>query len=140
MPEQDLVAAPVERDILVAATPAEAWRWWIEPRLIARWMGTSAEVDPTPGGIYRIAYANGAVMRGEVVETRPGERLVFTWGWEDPAEAVGPGGSLVEVTFTAEAGGTRVRVRHSGLPDGEDAGHAEGWEYFLGRLAEQQAA
>lgn len=140
MPEREVAAAPVERDVLVATAPADAWRWWTDPALLVRWMGASATVEARPGGPYRIAYANGAVMSGTVVEAVEGERLVFSWGWEDPAEVVRPGDSLVTVTFTPEGAGTRVRVRHTGLPDGEVAGHAEGWDYFLGRLVDAPAS
>jgi len=35
---------------------------------------------------------------------------VFTWGWTDPAWHLPPGSSLVSVTLTAVAGGTRVRL------------------------------
>jgi uncharacterized protein YndB with AHSA1/START domain len=62
--------------------------------------------------------------------------LDLTWGWEDPAELVRPGGSRVEVRFEATGAGTRVRVRHLDLPDGERSGHAEGWDYFLARLGD----
>jgi hypothetical protein len=65
--------------------------------------------------------------------------MVFTWGWEDPAELVRPGQSRVEVSLAEVADGTQVRVRHLGLPPAEAEGHAEGWDYFLGRLAEAVA-
>ena len=118
----------------VACTPSEAWRWWTDPALLVRWMGSVAEVDLRPGGAIRIAYGNGAVMAGELVTLDPPRRLVFTWGWEDRAEIVRPGQSEVEVAFEPVDGGTRVLFRHHDLPDGERAGHAEGWDYFLGRL------
>ena len=135
MGETRVDAAIVERETVVACTPDEAWRWWTEPERLVRWMGSVAEADLRPGGAIRIAYGNGAVMAGEFVALDPPRRLVFTWGWEDPAEAVQPGQSRVEVAFEAVDGGTRVVVRHHDLPDGEGAGHAEGWDYFLGRLA-----
>ena len=134
MGETETDAAIVERETVVACTPAEAWRWWTEPALLVRWMGSVAEVDLRPGGAIRIAYGNGAVMAGELVTLDPPRRLDFTWGWEDPAEVVRPGESRVEVVFEPVDGGTRVVVRHHDLPDGERAGHAEGWDYFLGRL------
>ena len=139
MDETAIDAGIVERDMVVPCTPAEAWRWWTEPALLVRWMGSVADVDLRPGGAIRIAYGNGAVMAGEVVTLDPPKRLDFTWGWEDPAEVVRPGQTRVEVVFEAVEGGTRVVVRHHGLPEGERAGHAEGWDYFLGRLVEAAA-
>jgi uncharacterized protein YndB with AHSA1/START domain len=126
----------VEREVVIACTPDEAWRWWTEPDRLVRWMGSTADIDLRPGGAIRIEYANGAVMAGEIVNLDAPHALDLTWGWEDPSEVVRPGGSRVEVRFEPVPGGTRVRVRHLELPDGERGGHAEGWDYFLGRLAE----
>jgi uncharacterized protein YndB with AHSA1/START domain len=99
-------------------------------------MGRTAAIELAPGGPIRIEYGNGAVMRGEVVEVDAPRRLVFTWGWEDPAEVVRPGASQVEVDLDPVPEGTRVRVRHLGLPPDEATGHGEGWDYFLGRLGD----
>ena len=134
MDETAIDAGVVERETFVSCTPEEAWRWWTEPALLVRWMGSVAEVDLRPGGAIRIAYGNGAVMAGELVTLDEPWRLDFTWGWEDPTEVVRPGQSRVEVVFEPVEGGTRVVVRHLDLPEGERAGHAEGWDYFLGRL------
>jgi uncharacterized protein YndB with AHSA1/START domain len=125
----------IEREVRIAAPPNVVWAFWTDPGRIVRWMGKTATLDPRAGGSIRIDYGSGNVMLGEVVELDPPRRLVFTWGWEDPAEVVRPGGSRVEVDLVADGEGTRLRLRHSGLPDGEVAGHAEGWDYFLGRLA-----
>jgi uncharacterized protein YndB with AHSA1/START domain len=131
-----LDADAVVREVVIAAPPELVWPYWLEPARLVQWMGSDVEIDPRPGGALVVRYANGAVMRGEVVELTEPHRIVLTWGWEDPAEAVGPGMSRVEVSLDAVGGGTRVRVRHTGLPIGERDGHAEGWDYFLGRLVE----
>jgi len=68
------------------------------------------------------------------VEIDAPRRGVFTWGWTHD-HAVAPGSTRVEVTLTEEDGGTRVVLRHHGLPDDEQqAQHAMGWELYLGRL------
>jgi Activator of Hsp90 ATPase homolog 1-like protein len=64
----------------------------------------------------------------------PPRRLVFSWGWNHD-HAVAPGSTRVEVTFAEENGGTRVVLRHAGLPNAEqNAHHRKGWELYLGRL------
>lgn len=40
----------------------------------------------------------------------------------------------MEFRLSAIPGGTRVALRHSGLPDTELCGHADGWANFLPRL------
>ena len=52
----------------------------------------------------------------------PPHRLVFTWGWTHD-RAVPPGTSRVVVTLRAEHGGTRVVLRHYGLPDDDQGEH-----------------
>jgi uncharacterized protein YndB with AHSA1/START domain len=143
MPDQVLRAAEtnvlVDREVTIAAPRELVWAYWTDPARLVQWMGSVASLDLRPGGDVRIEYANGAVMLGTVLEAEPPRRLVFTWGWEDPAELVRPGGSRVEVDLDEADGGTLLRLRHLGLPQAEAAGHAEGWDYFLGRLADAVA-
>lgn len=129
-------AVLVEREVTIAAPRDLVWAYWTDPDRLVRWMGSVATLDLRAGGDVRIEYGNGAVMLGSVLEAVEPSRLVFTWGWEDPAELVRPGQSRVEVTLDEAGDGTRVRVRHLDLPTAEEAtGHGEGWDYFLGRLA-----
>jgi uncharacterized protein YndB with AHSA1/START domain len=142
MADQDARAGTievVERDVTIRAPRELVWRFWTDPERLVRWMGETASIDLRPGGAVRIEYGNGAVMLGTVVEADPPRRLVFTWGWEDPAEAIGPGGSRVEIDLEDVDDGTRLLLRHLGLPPAEAAGHAEGWDYFLGRLGDAVA-
>ncbi|MGH2729184.1 MAG: SRPBCC family protein, partial [Actinomycetota bacterium] len=102
---------------------------------IVRWKGRSAELDPRPGGIYRVQINDEAVARGTYVEVVPHSKVVFTWGWEGDANPVVPGSSTVEVTLTPDGNGTIVRLVHRDLPVEERASHADGWKQYLGRLA-----
>ena len=95
----------VEREVRIAASPETVFGFFCDPELKLRWMGVQAELDPVPGGIYRVRINARDVARGEYVEVVPHERIVFTWGWEGDGNAVPPGASTVEVTLT---------------PDGED--------------------
>jgi uncharacterized protein YndB with AHSA1/START domain len=98
-------------------------------------MGVRAELEPRPGGVYRVTMGNGVRASGEFLEVDPPRRLVFSWGWDHDI-SVAPGSTRVEVTFTEEDGGTRVVLRHSGLPDAEQGSHHRaGWEVYLGRLS-----
>ncbi|PZF81462.1 SRPBCC family protein, partial [Jiangella anatolica] len=106
------------------------------------WWGR-AEADARPGGTLRVAMDGGPepVMSGRFVELEPYERLVFTFGWE-PAPGVPdipPGGSRVEITLTPDDGGTRVTLRHDGLPATLRGETIDGWRIVLGRLANEAA-
>jgi uncharacterized protein YndB with AHSA1/START domain len=126
----------IEREVRIAARPETVFPFFTEPELMVRWMGTKAEVDPRPGGIYRVDVDGGAhVARGEFVEVTPHERVVFSWGWESEDSPVRPGASTVSVTLTPDGDHTIVRLVHSDLPSKESAdAHAVGWEHYLERL------
>ena len=128
-------ARTINVQIRVAAAPAEVFRFFIEPERYVLWQGVRAELDPRPGGIFRIWMDADRIAHGEYVELEAPTRVVFTWGWEgDPK--VPPGSTTVEITLEADGEDTIVRLRHRGLPDEETlATHDEGWRFFTGRLA-----
>jgi uncharacterized protein YndB with AHSA1/START domain len=130
----------IERELTIAARPETVFPFFVDPERIVRWMGRTAELDATPGGIFRIDYNGTDIARGEFVEVDPPRRVVFTWGWEAPDDATPPGASTVEVTLTPDGDGTRVHLRHSGLAAVAVEGHAQGWDQFLPTLVEVAAA
>jgi uncharacterized protein YndB with AHSA1/START domain len=75
------------------------------------------------------------IAEGEYLELDPPNRLVISWGWQGEGHPVPPGSSRVEVTLTQEGEGTMLRLIHSGLPEGTESGHEQGWDMFLPRLA-----
>ena len=125
----------VEREVRIAARPETIFPFFIDPEKMVRWKGTSAELDPRPGGIYRVNVTGRDIARGEYVEVVPYSRVVFTWGWEADGSPVPPGSSTIEVTLTPDGDETAVRLRHLGLPAPARDLHAEGWEHYLARLA-----
>jgi uncharacterized protein YndB with AHSA1/START domain len=128
----------VERTISIAASPETVWEFLVDPKKLARWMGTDVELDPRPGGVYRNVVLPGHIARGEFVELDAPHRLVFTWGWErsgDEPPAVPAGSSTIEVELTSEGKGTSVRFLHRDLPSAEAVeSHAHGWDHYLSRL------
>jgi uncharacterized protein YndB with AHSA1/START domain len=125
----------LEVSVHVAAPPETVFRYFTEAERYAQWMGGTAVLEPVPGGEYRVRMRDGVEAVGRFVELEAPRRVVFTWGWTG-AFAVPPGSTRVEVTLAAEDGGTRVVLRHSGLPsDDERRQHRGGWELYLRRLA-----
>jgi len=124
----------LERTISIAASPETVWEFFVDPEKLTRWKGMKAELDPTPGGIYRCEVIPGHTARGEFVELDPPHRLVFTWGWENES-AVPPGTSTIEVELTPEGDGTRLHFVHRDLPGAQSVeSHAHGWDHYLPRL------
>jgi uncharacterized protein YndB with AHSA1/START domain len=63
---------------VVAAPPAEVFRWFVDSGLLARWIGTRATLEPRPGGSFRFEIADGEWCSGRYLEVVPGRRVVFT--------------------------------------------------------------
>ena len=98
-------------------------------------MGRGAELDPEPGGIFRIDVDGEHIASGRYVEVDPPHRVKMTWGWEGSAD-VGPGSTTVEITLEPHRDGTLLRLRHTGLPtDQERTTHAAGWRQYMKKLA-----
>ena len=126
---------PLEVSVHIAARRETVFAYFTDPERYARWMGNDATLEAVPGGIYRVRMRDGVEAVGRFLEVDPPRRLVFSWGWSG-AFAVPPGSTRVVVTLTEEDGGTRVLLRHHGLPSEEERGqHRGGWELYLGRLA-----
>jgi uncharacterized protein YndB with AHSA1/START domain len=128
MPAEPLIAS-----VHVEAEPARVFEYFTRAEAMVRWMGDYAVLDATPGGEF-VVDINGVPVRGRYVEVDPPHRLVVSWGHAG-SERLPPGASTVEVRLSEDAGGTRVQVTHSGLPEPEDASFARGWPHFLARLA-----
>jgi uncharacterized protein YndB with AHSA1/START domain len=124
----------VELSIHVDASPATVFQYFVDPERLCRWQGASADLDPRPGGVYRVNVVGDNVALGTYVDVVPDERVVFTWGWEGN-DGLPPGTTTVEVTLAPDGDGTLVQLRHYDLPTDEAAAsHTEGWTHYLARL------
>jgi uncharacterized protein YndB with AHSA1/START domain len=128
----------VERELTIAASPETVWEFLVDPEKATRWMGSSATLEATPGGEYRVDVIGGHIATGEFVEVDRPRRLVHTFGWEPEGgqdNPVPPGSSTIEIELVPSGDGTTLRFRHYGLPSAEAAqSHAHGWDHYLGRL------
>lgn len=124
----------VELQMRLAVPPDEVFLFLTDAERYIRWQGVKAELDPRPGGVFRVWMDANTVARGLFVEVEPSRRVVLTWGWEGN-DAVPPASTTVEFALEADGDGTILSLRHSGLPDGETAAmHEEGWRLFTERL------
>jgi uncharacterized protein YndB with AHSA1/START domain len=127
--------AELVREIMIDATPETIWPFLVEPGRHVEWMGTVADIDPRPGGIYRVRVGGRFQSAGEFVEVVPQEKVVFTFGWDEEGHPIPAGSTTVEISLHPEGDKTRVRLVHRDLPDDAVADHTHGWDNYLGRLA-----
>ena len=126
------------------ASPERVFRAWTQPVALREWwcpsgwMAGEIEVDLRVGGSYCIAMNRGdgsgsVLVRGQFLDVRPPERLVYTWRWEG-AFAQMPE-TLVTVELSGSADETLLRIRHENFADpGIRQQHRSGWIAACDRL------
>ena len=122
----------VTATIRVAASPEEVFPYLVDPSLMVQWIGTRADLDPVPGGIFALHFESTSA-RGTYVSVEPPKRVVFTWGIPEN-EALPPGASTVEILLSADGDETIVELFHYDLPTELRTSHREGWEEYLEAL------
>lgn len=136
------LVAPLELDVLVPLPPERAFalftapgKWWPLPKFsVYADDAASCTIEPFAGGaVFETSRSGERSEWGRVVAWEPPHRLAMTWHpGREASEA-----QQVEVTFTAEAGGTRVTLRHFGWEVLGDAAeevrgrYANGWVAVL---------
>jgi uncharacterized protein YndB with AHSA1/START domain len=116
----------------IQAEPSEVFDFLVTEAGMTAWMGQHATLDARAGGDFAVDIA-GYAIRGRYLEVNRPHRVVVSWGVAGSLE-LPPAASTVAFTLTPTERGTRVDLTHSGLPDAELEGHAEGWGHFLPRL------
>lgn len=119
-------------------SPQRLFDAFTKAELLTRWWSPAAETDPRPGGAYHLWWERlQKNLRGVYQEFVPGQRLAFTWNWDEEPDTPE---RIVEVDFLPGAdGGSRLTITHGfyGAGDAEAEerrGHLEGWLYFLPML------
>jgi len=125
--------------------PETIWKTLTNGELIGRWLmvptgfaavkGTHFTFQTTPGGAW------DGVIHCEVVEVIPNERLAYAWkgGHEANIGYGAPLDTVVTWTLSRVAGGTRLRLVHSGFitPTNDSAFKtmSGGWTKVVQKLA-----
>ena len=117
----------------VKASPQTVFGFLTDPDKWVRWQGTRAELDPRPGGIYRVHVRAGVTASGQFVEVRR------------TAGSCSPGASSSPTTRSRRAppwsrstSSPTATTRWFGSPRSGCAGGVvpvhRGWEDYLDRL------
>ena len=110
---------------LIAASPNKIYGAWMDERQHSAFTGGRATVDPWVGG--RVTAWDGYI-EGTHVQLDTGRRIIMTWRTtEFPLESPD---STVEVHLEPVAGGTRVTVVHTDIPEGQSDKYKKGWRSF----------
>jgi len=136
---QDIVVEEV-----LPHAPETIWKALTTGELIARWLMPTTGFEPVKGKHFTFqttpAGAWDGVIRCQVLEVMPNERLVYAWNSGHEGN-VGYGSGLDTVvtwTLSTVANGTRLRLVHSGfvLPKNETAykNMSEGWKKVVRNL------
>ena len=119
----------IELDAFFACTPDVLFAMWLHPLGHGKFTGgAEAIVNEKVGELY--SCYDGYIEGANLTLDAPG-RIVQSWRTEDFAAA--DQDSVLELRFEAEAGGTRMRLRHTDLPAGTGELYRQGWEdhYFV---------
>lgn len=130
----------LERNILICAQRKTVFRYFTDSKLFAEWWGAGSHIEGRPGGALKIVYPDGTVALGQVLETAEDERIVFTYGYEDPSKPIPPGGSRVTITLAERAEGTWLTLKHEVADEKTRDQHVPGWRYQLALFANVAAA
>ena len=111
---------------VIPATPRAIYDAWLDGASHSKMTGGRAEASPSTGASFT---AWDGYITGANLELIPGECIVQSWRSSDFAEA--DEDSQITVTLETIAGGTKVTLTHSGVPEGQPD-YKSGWHenYF----------
>lgn len=129
------MSTALELTIDIAARPETVFGFLTEPALFREWMGAASTMSTDGSRSFSIPYPSGDEAVGDVLEIDRPRRVVYSWGYREGRHGLAPGASRVEIVLEPTPLGTRVRLRHLGLPSaGISDAHRLGWLFYLGTL------
>jgi uncharacterized protein YndB with AHSA1/START domain len=112
----------LHQEVAFKAPPARVYDLLLNAKAFGALTGTQAVIDPRVGGQFKLF--DGQVD-GVNIELTPGVRVVQAWR---PIGDFAPGVySLVHFELTPKAGGTLVKLDHTGFPPGHYDHLFAGW-------------
>jgi len=112
---------------LIPASPQDIYDTWLDSRGHSAMTGGKAVQSARIGDSVS---AWGDYITGRNLHLEPGRRIVQTWRTTHFTDAHGD--SVITVTLTKIAGGTRVTLNHANVPDDHTRYEESGWKdhYF----------
>lgn len=122
----------IRKSIWVNAPPDDVFEMFVDADKMVLWAGQGAELDPVPGGVYRLNMGAAGVFEGRFLTVERPLRVIYE---VDPPPGMDLAPSRVAIELAEEMGGTRVNVEHSGLADPFAGMAACGWDHHLARMS-----
>jgi uncharacterized protein YndB with AHSA1/START domain len=103
---ETVVIHAVERELAVPGDPEEAWEAVADQERLGDWLGGEVEMEPVPGGDFRIRFDDGGERVGFVEELDP-DGYRFSFWWRQPEDELA---TRVEISLDEAEEGTIIRV------------------------------
>jgi len=107
------------------ASPQAVYEAWLSSAKHSAMTGARAKASKKVGAAYS---AWDGYIVGRNLELEPNRRIVQSWRTAEFAAA--DSDSTIVVALAPVGAGTRLTLRHSGVPDGQTAYENEGWRKF----------
>jgi len=117
------IGRSLEKELFIKAPPERVFQALTRKEDLERWFLVKAEVDLRPGGAINFEWGPGMIEIGKVLVFEPPCRLSYTW------EAFEPSPTTITFELTAESGGTRLHLSHTGI------GHGEDWDDYYSSVS-----
>ena len=109
--------------VTLNAKPADVFKALTDPRRILQWSGQRGKVEAKIGGKFELF---DGWVKGKVLAYQKGKTLSYTWHPDEWEKDVEP--SIVRFLFFPTKSGTKIVLKHSGLPDEQARKeHHGGW-------------
>jgi activator of HSP90 ATPase len=122
----------VKQSIILPATPTDVYEAMLQAKKHAAFTGSKATCSPRVGGKFT---AYDGYIWGKNLELVKSKKIVQEWQTADwPAGALP---SIVEFTFEARKGGTKLTMVHSDVPAEQAESYRQGWiDYYWDPMRE----
>jgi uncharacterized protein YndB with AHSA1/START domain len=130
----------LDRAVVIRARRSTVFRYFTDPARFAAWWGAGSRIEGRRGGEVHIRYPNGVTAGGEVLELVPDQRIVFSYGYDDPEKPISRGGSRVTITLEEHPEGTLLRLTHALADASTRDAHVPGWRFQLSLFASAVAS
>jgi uncharacterized protein YndB with AHSA1/START domain len=113
---------------VIPASPRAVYDAWLDSKAHGAMTGAKAKASTKVGAQWS---ATDAYCWGTNLELQPGKKIVQSWRSADFLDA--DPDSKISITLKPAAGGTKLILLHSAIPDSQkDGGYKQGWaDYYF---------